>query len=91
MKETINIALARFFDLFKVASNRIYAALATLLVYAQTQLMEPATLEEIAALFPDQPLVVKLITILPTILLALGGTSTSKKMEEWRTTKQGRL
>lgn len=91
MKDFLTYGLARFYDLFKVASNKAYTALAAFLVTVQMQMTDPETISELNALLPDQPLMVRLITLLPTVLLALFGTNTSQKMNEFRRTKTGTL
>jgi hypothetical protein len=80
--------LTRFFDFFKLASTKVYTVVATLLLYTQAQLTDPQVIQEIIALFPDQPSIAKIIQMLPTIILALCAPKTQQKMDQYRATKK---
>ena len=80
--------ITRFFDFFKMASTKAYTALASGLLVAQTQLTDPQVVNDLMGMFPDQPLIVRLIQMAPTLLLALFSPRTTQGMDAYKSTKQ---
>lgn len=81
--------LTRFFDFFKMASVKSYGALASLVLLLQTQLTDPETIAMLSALFSDNPFMVKVIQMLPSIILALFAPHTKETLESLKPNKDG--
>lgn len=91
MKKLITFALARFFNWFKLRHPEAYAVLAPLLIWAQTQLADPAILQEIISHLAGAPgWVVTIIKWAPSILLGLIAPHTKDKVDEYRQRRANR-
>lgn len=82
-------ALTRFYDFFKMASVKSYSALAGLVLLLQTQLTDPETIAMLSALFSDNPFMVKIIQMLPSIILALFAPHTKEAIDSFTPNKDG--
>lgn len=84
MKKLITFALARFFNWFKMKSPAAYTIVYSGLLWAQTQLADPAILKEILSGMSGAPAwVVTLIKWAPSIIMGLIAPHTSEKVEEY--------
>jgi hypothetical protein len=89
MKKIAILLFTQFFNFWKIKSPVLWGTVvAPALLWMQTQLADPAVLDEIIQAVPDAPaIVIRIIKWLPAILLALSGAHTSEVVKENRRRK----